>query len=511
MGVRPAAPAASVDVAPAPEVLAAALAASADGTALLDENGRCAYVNAAACTLLGMDASELLGRPLPFDVDGDEAPCRERRRSVRWRPPDSPREHELELRSRPLHAGQGVGLTVVTFRDVTDARVQQRRFTAFATAAANVARSASLRRTLDVICAELVDTTDLAAAQTFLIDPSGTRMRVHGAAPIDRWPPDFVVRLEEARRRGARLASLDALEARRPVVARRRKEEMLADPAWAPLHDQLASFEWEDFVSVPLVVEGRPLGALNAYYRPGHDPDDDEIAFLTAMAHQAAVAVENARLVAEVRGKAALDERHRLARELHDSACQQLFSMTLHLRAATLDSQIDESTRALLATLDRLAHVALEDMRALIFELHPTLLATEGLVAAVREQAVWITRRGGPAVTVEAPAERLDIAADAELDAYRLVQEALQNCVKHAAATHVDVRIGPDADNPRSLLLEVADDGRGFDPTAPAAGFGLVSMRERAERLGGELHVGPRRGDGTVLRLVAPRVLGSPR
>ena len=80
---------------------------------------------------------------------------------------------------------------------------------------------------------------------------------------------------------------------------------MLADPRWAPLHDQLDSFDWDDFVAVPLVARDRVVGALNAYYRPGHAPDDDEIAFLTAMADQAAVAVENARLLAEVRGEAA--------------------------------------------------------------------------------------------------------------------------------------------------------------------------------------------------------------
>ena len=340
-----------------------------------------------------------------------------------------------------------------------------------------------------------METTDLAGAQIFLIDETGTRMRVHGAAPVDRWPSDFAVRLEEARRRGARLHSFEALRARRPVVTHGRKAQMLADPRWAPLHDQLDSFEWEDFAAVPLVAHERVVGALNAYYGPGHAPDDDEIAFLTAMADQAAVAVENARLVAEVRGEAALDERHRLARELHDSACQRLFSMTLHIRAAELTLP-PGSTDTLLHTLDQLAHEALDDMRALIFELHPTLLDTHGLVSAVREQAGWVTRRGGPSVTVDGPADRLHMDAEVELDVYRLAQEALHNCVKHAAATHVHVRVGPADDNPATLLVEVADDGRGFDPTTVAPGLGLVSMRERAERLGGQLTVTAHRDAG---------------
>ena len=342
-----------------------------------------------------------------------------------------------------------------------------------------------------------METTDLAGAQIFLIDETGTRMRVHGAAPVDRWPSDFAVRLEDARRRGARLHSFEALRAGHPVVTRGRKAQMLADPRWAPLHDQLDSFAWEDFAAVPLVAHDRVLGALNAYYGPGYAPDDGEIAFLTAMADQAAVAVENARLVAEVRGEAALDERHRLARELHDSACQRLFSMTLHIRAAELTSA-PGSTDA------PLRHPRPARARGSRRHARPHLRAAPDAARhpraglAVREQAAWVTTRGGPSVTVDGPADRLHLAADAELDVYRLAQEALHNCVKHAAAAHVHVRVGPADDNPTTLLLEVTDDGRGFDPTGAAPGLGLVSMRERAERLGGQLRVTTRRGAGTV-------------
>ncbi len=96
--------------------------------------------------------------------------------------------------------------------------------------------------------------------------------------------------------------ALDAIRTRRAVVGRGRRSELLADPAWAPLHAQFLSFDWETFVSAPLRAGDRPGGALNAYYRPGHDPDDDEVAFLTAMADHAAVAAENGRLLAESRG-----------------------------------------------------------------------------------------------------------------------------------------------------------------------------------------------------------------
>jgi signal transduction histidine kinase len=91
------------------------------------------------------------------------------------------------------------------------------------------------------------------------------------------------------------------------------------------------------------------------------------------------------------------------------------------------------------------------------------------------------------------------------------VQEAVHNCVKHARAAHVEVRISPAGDNPRTLLVEVTDDGVGFDPEAATPGLGLVSMRERAERLGGRLVVAGRPGGGTSVRLVAPRALDGGR
>jgi signal transduction histidine kinase len=217
-----------------------------------------------------------------------------------------------------------------------------------------------------------------------------------------------------------------------------------------------------------------------------------------------------AELAAAHAAERALAERNRLARELHDSACQQLFSMTLHIRAAQLTTPAGGPAAPVLQTLDQLAHAALADLRALVFELHPTLLHTEGLVAAVREQARSVTKRAGLPVTVDGPDERLPISGDAELDAYRIVQEALHNCVKHAGASAAHVRVGPDPRDRRTLLLEVADDGRGFDPATARTGLGLVSMRERAERLGAELTVtgGP---GGTTVRVVAPRVLTRPR
>ena len=475
-----------------------------EGLAVVDRHGRYVRVNPVGCDILGAQAAALEGTAsfLRSD-DGKDAVTGVTRLG-------SP-NREIEYRCLPRRDPDPGG-TVVAFREVTGARVRERQFAAFARAAESVAFGGSLRSTLDMICDEIVRSTGLAAAQILLIGENDLRLQVHGAAPTTMFPPDFTLRLDEARQRGAQLKSLLALQSRRPVVAPYRKAEMLASKEWQPLHEHFTSFEWDSFASAPLVFHGRPIGALNAYYRPGHDPTEADVAFARSMADQAAVAVQNARLIAESTGRAALDERHRLARDLHDSACQELFSLTLELRAATraLDrGRLTDpaSIRDRLTVLDQLAHTALSDMRELIYELHPSILHTEGLVAALCREAESITAREGLRVRISAPEERLTLDASVELDLYRLAKEALHNAVKHADPSTVEVEVGECPTGSGTLVVEVVDDGVGFDPRARSAGLGLISMRERAAEVGGQLTLTSRSGGGTRIRVVAPGVL----
>jgi len=233
------------------------------------------------------------------------------------------------------------------------------------------------------------------------------------------------------------------------------------------------------------------------------------------MADQAAVAVQNARLITASRGRAALEERYRLARDLHDSAGQELFSLTLELRAAhrALDhGRLSDAAGVgrRLAVLEELAYAALRDMRGLVFELHPTLLHAEGLVAAVRREAEALAARETLHTTTTLPPERLTLDPTVELELYRLVKEALHNSVKHADATTVHVEIRQDPAEGRRLVVEIADDGVGFDPLVPSGGLGLVSMRERAERVGGRLTLESVPAGGTRVRIVVPDMLLAP-
>ena len=206
-------------------------------------------------------------------------------------------------------------------------------------------------------------------------------------------------------------------------------------------------------------------------------------------------------------GERAALERQRIARDLHDSVSQSLFSTTLRVRTAqrALEREGLHSTGPVgeeLSEIGQLTRGALAEMRALIFELRPGALAEEGLVAAVTKQALALSTREGLAIEVEGPGERLPLAPQVEEQLYRLGQEALANVVKHARASSATVRIAAKAD---TVSMEVSDDGRGFDQAAVGPGhFGLRSMRGRVVDLGGRLEVTSAPGRGTILRVEVP-------
>ena len=203
----------------------------------------------------------------------------------------------------------------------------------------------------------------------------------------------------------------------------------------------------------------------------------------------------------------ASDERQRIARDLHDSVSQSLFSMTLHARAAerALRQTGRDAFEAVGRELGRVAELsssALAEMRALIFELRPGGLAEEGLVSAMTKHAAAVSAREGVSIDVSGPAERLPISPDYEEQLYRLGQEALANLIKHAEAGQGTVRVTNDG---IAVALEVRDDGRGFDLRAAYTGhLGLQTMRSRAGEMGAELQIASAPGQGTVVCVSLP-------
>ena len=379
----------------------------------------------------------------------------------------------------------------VMFRDVTEAKQQERRLAAFARTASSLAYAGSLQQVLDRVAADVLPPTGAAACAIVLIDPHTLSFRMAGTAGL--WD-DYLENIEACRKLGAPLATLEAFESRR-VAVRHDLQGLVEDPRYAPMHDSMAEAAWTSAAGVPLVARDEEVGVLSVFYPADHDPTEADTDFLTAMADQVAVAVDNARLLGELEGKAALEERHRLARELHDSVSQALFSMNLTARATQMavqqagadpDGPVARGVEQLL----ELTQGALAEMRALIFQLRPEALHEEGLTAAVRKHAAAVAAREGLEVRVYAEEDRLPLAEVAEEELLRVVQEAVHNCVKHAHPHHVDIRLAGVAGDPGSLVVEVEDDGVGFEPSAPHPGhLGLDTMRERTERLGGRLVV----------------------
>jgi signal transduction histidine kinase len=214
------------------------------------------------------------------------------------------------------------------------------------------------------------------------------------------------------------------------------------------------------------------------------------------------IAVENARLLVEVRGKAALEERQRLARELHDSVSQALYGIALG--AKTARTLLDRDSTKVASPLDyilSLADAGLAEMRALIFELRPESLEKEGLVAALEKQAAALRARHEIKVESDLCNEP-DAPLEIKEALYRIAQEALHNIVKHAHASSVRIRMRC---SPENVTLDVSDDGIGFEPEGDFPGhLGLHSMRERTERLGGTLAVESAPGKGTQIRAWIP-------
>lgn len=315
-------------------------------------------------------------------------------------------------------------------------------------------------------------------------------------------PEGYASGLQEAYRAGVKSPSLEAFRSRSPVLVRDFRAYLLADPRYEPIHRFVDDVPWDIVYSLPLVSRGRALGAIFFCFLPDQTPGEDERVFLRAVSDQAAVAVENAHLFSEARGKAALEERPRLARELHDSVSQALYGITLGVETARelLRSDPERASEPLDYTAG-LAEAGMTEMRALIFELRPESMENEGLRAALEKQAASVEARHG--VRVEADlCNEPRVSLETKEILYRIAQEALHNVVKHARAHKAAIQLEC---APGGISLTVSDDGVGFDTKGDFPGhLGLRSMRERATSVGGTLEVDSSPGRGARISARVP-------
>jgi signal transduction histidine kinase len=487
--------------------LADVLGRTEDGLTVIDGRRRLVYANPAACRVLGQPLPRLLGHDLLDSFDVME------RARIAVRLPTHPGdpaapfvcvlrgdddvERDVLCTTFALDMIDGVHC-VVLLRHLADAEVVVRTANALAQSAqspdagtteqilAGIARIA-VEGTRAVTCAIVVEGDDRK-----MVAAAGFGFR---STPVitSAWAA-FSVHLED-------LPGADLLLSSKVAVVPDARSVLAASPVTRDFGATLDDPDWQAAVYAPLSRDGQVFGVLVPHLPPGiATPSPAELAFYTALADQAAAVVINARMAASA-------ERSRLARELHDSVSQALFSMTMHARAAQLSmvkAGLDEAAPLgrSLTQLVELAKGALAEMRALIFELRPHALAEEGLLAAVGRQAAALSAREFLTVTVDGPEHRLALAPVVEEHLYRIVSEALHNVVKHADASVAAVTVTADASH---LQLTISDDGAGFDPKLKRVGhLGLSTMAWRAHDIGAELTIASTPEGGTSVRVSLP-------
>jgi PAS domain S-box-containing protein len=485
--------------------------ATGDGLVITDLDWKLVRANPAFYRMHGYRPDELLGRSATTYIHPDYHQDR-MNYTAAIIAGERPRSHAVDVRKDgstfpvQVHGSaftfQGRPHVLGVVRDDTE-RTQafellEKRVSALSTVAASLTVNQALDDTLDVIARSVLGATPAIACSAYVLDPSTGQLRVYAGIGL---PEGYGQAMERCWDEGSESA-YQTFFAPEPLIMRDVVRRGMQDPALSPLHGLLGEVEWDTIAVVPLASQDRRFGSVNAYYPRGMEPSPDDIAFLRAVADQGAVAAQNARLLAEAQSKAGLEERQRLARELHDSVSQALYGIALGARTAR--ALAENSPDQVIEPLDyvlSLAEAGMTEMRSLIFELRPESLAAEGLVAALEKRVAVLRARHQLTVSALLGTEP-EVPLPLKETLYRIAQEALHNAVKHAHASHVEVRLSVLDD---WLELEIGDNGVGFEPGDPQPGhLGMQSMRERASADRGSIEIESEIGAGTTVRARLP-------
>ncbi|MGC9398064.1 MAG: GAF domain-containing protein [Anaerolineae bacterium] len=257
---------------------------------------------------------------------------------------------------------------------------------------------------------------------------------------------------------------------------------------------------FRSYMSVPLKVKDEIYGGVSFFYRAPQTFSEEDVRLAMALSDQAALAIENARLRKQAEESAVTQERNRLARDLHDAVSQTLFSASIIAEVLPRIWGRDpaEGERRL-EELRQLTRGALAEMRMLLVELRPAALLDTPLQDLLGHLVEAFTGKTRVPVTFETRGKCM-FTADAQIAFYRIAQEALNNVVKHADASHVWVDLRCEGEQ---VALTIRDDGRGFNPEEiPTSHFGVDIMRERAASITAALEVSSAPGEGTTVRVV---------
>ncbi len=290
------------------------------------------------------------------------------------------------------------------------------------------------------------------------------------------------------------------------LVASTGERYLSRDVQTDPLYVALEGSRTRSELVLPIMAKGEIIGVLDVQEDQVDAFDEIEMTVLQSLANQAGVAIENARLYGRARQLAVLEERQRLARDLHDSVTQALYGATLYAEAAArlLDAGKIDVAAEHLRNLRDTAHEALGEMRLLIFELRPPVLENEGLMAALHARLEAVEGRTGLETAIQMESTQ-KLPADIEEGLYWISQEVLNNTLKHAKASRVLLKL-QDAPEEQCIKLVIQDNGIGFDlaEARNAGGWGLRGIEERVLLLKGRLEIDSHPGAGTTITVAVP-------
>jgi PAS domain S-box-containing protein len=394
-----------------------------------------------------------------------------------------------------------------TCRDVTDeielAGAKYRADRVHATereALEQLASGASLRDVLTTIVLMIEQLSEATLASVLLLDSRGKHLR-HGAAP--NLPEEYNHAIDGVEI-GPRAGSCGTAAFRgEPVFV----TDIETDPLWVGYRHLILKHGLRACWSFPIQgSDGSVLGTFAVYYREPRAPDRASQELIHRAAHVAGIAIERRLLDDQMRAltdrieAVREEERTNIAREIHDELGQALTALKLDIAWVTHRSQGDVAAK--LAEMSRSTDEIIGAVRRISAELRPGILDSIGLPAAIEWQGQETSRRSTIAIKVSSNVGDLQLERSLATAVFRIFQEALTNVVRHAKATQIDVKLWLERGN---LRLDIADDGVGVPEIAPRnSSLGLLGMRERARRVGGECTIRRREPQGTIVALSVP-------
>jgi signal transduction histidine kinase len=337
----------------------------------------------------------------------------------------------------------------------------------------------SLDEVLEIVCSDARKLTKATGSAVLLLEGEWLRVTLSNGTPSP---------ITE------RIPVIDSLAG---LSIEQGKPFLVNDPS-SQVHAYYRNPDLQSILIIPLFTGGTSIGVIDVINKPGGFSQDD-VRILGLFADQAALAIENARLHQQAEKLAVTRERERIARDLHDSVTQTLYSLSLYVNAAQKALQGDKTDKAQkhVHELRKLSREAMLDMRLLIFELHPPILQKEGLGDALRTRLEAVESRSGIRTEYKVVNERrLPLNIEAEL--YHIAQEALTNVVKHSHAESVNVTLYYSKNR---FKMKVQDNGVGFDlkKVDDGGGVGIRGIKERVQRISGKLFVDSALNKGTII------------